>query len=73
MINLGLKQIELQKLSGHWRAKGFKSAEGRTEPLRINRYDCYVTFQRKNWVMSDLNGNTIKSNPILLSLLKSIT
>lgn len=68
-MNLGLKQIELDKMRGIWKAKGFVEA-GRTEPLRINRTDCYITFQRKNWVYKDLDGKTIDSRPVLFALLK---
>jgi len=46
-MNLGLKQIELDKMRGYWKAKGFVEA-GRAEPLRINRTDCYITFLKKN-------------------------
>ena len=72
MAELGLKLIELNKLRGIWRAKGFEEA-GWDDRLRINRYDCYVTFLRKNWVCKDLDGNILKSNPVLWTLLKSIT
>ena len=68
-MNLGLKQIELDKMRGYWKAKGFVEA-GRTEPLRINRTDCYITFQRENWVCIDLKGNTINRMPMLFALLK---
>lgn len=69
LMNLGLKQIELDKMRGYWKAKGFVEA-GRAEPLRINRTDCYITFLKKNWVCKDLKGNTIDSRPMLFALLK---
>lgn len=69
-MNLDLKQIELDKMRGIWKAKGFVEA-GRSEPLRINRTDCYITFQRKNWVYKDLNGKTLDSREMLYSLLKN--
>lgn len=71
-MNLGLKRIELEKWRGYWRAKGFEESKDRAEPLRINRHDCHVTFLRKNWVIRDLKGNTLGTNPMLNALLKSI-
>jgi len=37
---------------------------------RFCRTDCYITFQRKNWVCKDLKGNTIDSRAMLFALLK---
>ena len=71
MSSLGLKKIELDKMRGYWKAKGFSEA-GWEEPLRINRTDCYVTFLRRNWVCRDSKGNTIATQPILWTLLKNI-
>jgi len=55
-----LKQIELDKMRGIWKTKGFVEA-GRTGALRINCTDCYILFQRKIWMCKDLKANTIES------------
>lgn len=73
MINLGLKKIELEKWRGYWRAKGFRESRDRAQPLRIDRGDCYVAFEKKHWVSFDEKGNTINANPMLNALLKTIT
>lgn len=73
MINLGLKKIELDKWRGYWRAKGFRDSRVKEQPLRIDRGDYHIAFEKKQWVSYDDRGNKLKSNELLYPLLKTIS
>ncbi|QCR38709.1 hypothetical protein [Nissabacter sp. SGAir0207] len=52
-----LRNLELTKLFGIWRSKGFEKPVSH-EP-RITRPDCSVYFARKKWIIIDDSGNKI--------------
>lgn len=65
-----MQKSEIQKESGYWRAKGFKR-EGKEELL--DRWDCTITFKRKQWQHFDkLKNEMTITAPTLFGLLKKI-
>mgnify|MGYP000855413475 CR=1 FL=1 len=73
MICLGLKKIELDKWRGYWRAKGFRDSRVKEQPLRIDRGDYHIAFEKKKWVSYDDKGKAVNSNEMLYPLLKTIS
>ncbi|PLR29115.1 hypothetical protein CYR55_23030 [Chimaeribacter californicus] len=68
--NIGLKRLELKKMYGIWRSKGFEHPT--PSELRLTRRDCVVTFARKNWQCKDPDGNIIAVSETLRGVLNKV-
>ena len=65
-----LADLEIEKLSGYWRAKGFKQPNALE---RLEREDGYIIHQRRAWRMYDLaTGKLTTKADTLWGLLKKI-
>lgn len=65
-----LQALEIHKMSGYWRAKGF-TRMGIDEVLE--RCDCTITYKRKQWQhFCKLKNELTIKEPTLIGLLRKI-